>query len=1308
MRVVDKRGVACSLVLLAFIAFFFWTQSRVPALDEKAQMGQRNSISSLAFNVVYPLSADQSHSERIFNNAVNWAYTNWQGMSFGFLLAASVLTLFSFLSVQSHVASGASRFKYAALGGLFGVPMGVCANCATPIAFGLYRSGLPVPSALALLISSPSFNVIVLMMSLSLLPLELVLIKSAFVLIFILLVVPWLSILFSGIDEGRRFDSDACVVPQKRSWFTFFKHFISTYVQNLAFILKGTLPLMLLAGALAAVVSEFVSLDDLSGDWNLLVLFLVALCATFFPVPIAFDVVISVALLAAGLDIAYVATMFFALGVFSIYPAMMIAKDLSIRLSMTLFVAVVLLAMLAGWVASEYSARSIELKGQELKQKLLESESQSLLPDKLSRPLIRRAARACHALGEPRQYVCFERFVNQNLVGQFSQASCEYLEDVAHYRQICNQTFVFRQLVQKALMSGDVEICQQALEKDIQRCRFDFFFEKSIQQQSLLPCLALAENTDRRRCLSNSLALNVELYPSRDICHSLKESGQGAPHHDQCLSGIAKVRQDLTLIQQGDLRQCADVGDSGAIKSCQVMLISSKMEQGLDQDLCLQVDDKQVKNACYDFHHFFRSVDSADEYLCDEVVQEGLRKRCIEDAIQAQLDKVLSDIRFTYLSSTHPIEQPITGSDSTRESNRLEGAKIEPLSLISEQILRSDLGREFVLKSYELKPQERDKQLDGAVSGFLKVNGQEVGVHEPPRMKALELFEPFSYGRGISAGDINSDLWPDLVLAYADRVRIYRNTGGQFELLHTLEFGNDLSPMLVNFVDLDGDRQLDLFVSFYAGENRVYWNDRGGFKTDRYQTIKLEKSQLIMSAAFQDVDLDGDVDMALGAWFAGDMRHFNPYQSQNYYVENLPNPDRKAGDHIRRVFKAHALPGVQGETLSLIFSDIDDDGETELMIGNDMDAPDVLYRRKGDRFYIAPLEESLPAVSAFNTMSIATGDLNRDAKMDYFAVDMSFGGDSGREYCLQPGIANQAQCAMLLKLDNAVKEGQAAYCHRMDEEDTKRSCFEAQMVQLAKQARQPEYCASLGSNNVAKTLCLAASRKIPPKQDFNYSDYPQGIQRNVLLLSSGSHWQELAKTWGVAESHWSWHSKIADLNNDGWQDIYIGNGYMFGDTGRDVQSNVFFLNMQGLRMQQAEKAYGLEEYLNTPSFVTVDFDRDGDLDIIAHRVAADHGVYINQTLNPGLSVELDADGRSVLGVRLSLRSGPGDKHMLSQTVALNAGGGFLSFDESLAHFGMGESKQAESILLSWPDGKKEQIMYPFQANRHYKISLLRW
>ena len=72
---------------------FFWSQSRIPALDQKAQMAERNNISAIAFDIAYPIHADQPIVERVAKTTVNWVYTNWKGMIFGLFFGVLVLSL---------------------------------------------------------------------------------------------------------------------------------------------------------------------------------------------------------------------------------------------------------------------------------------------------------------------------------------------------------------------------------------------------------------------------------------------------------------------------------------------------------------------------------------------------------------------------------------------------------------------------------------------------------------------------------------------------------------------------------------------------------------------------------------------------------------------------------------------------------------------------------------------------------------------------------------------------------------------------------------------------------------------------------------------------------------------------------------------------------------------------------------------------------------------------------------------------------------------------------------------------------------
>ena len=67
-----------------------------------------------------------------------------------------------------------------------GAPLGVCVNCAAPIAKGMYAGGARAESTLSAMVASPTLNVIVLTMLFSILPFYMAVMKIALSLFVIL------------------------------------------------------------------------------------------------------------------------------------------------------------------------------------------------------------------------------------------------------------------------------------------------------------------------------------------------------------------------------------------------------------------------------------------------------------------------------------------------------------------------------------------------------------------------------------------------------------------------------------------------------------------------------------------------------------------------------------------------------------------------------------------------------------------------------------------------------------------------------------------------------------------------------------------------------------------------------------------------------------------------------------------------------------------------------------------------------------------------------------------------------------------
>jgi hypothetical protein len=155
-------------------------------------------------------------------------------------------------------------------------------------------------------------------------------------------------------------------------------------------------------------------------------------------------------------------------------------------------------------------------------------------------------------------------------------------------------------------------------------------------------------------------------------------------------------------------------------------------------------------------------------------------------------------------------------------------------------------------------------------------------------------------------------------------------------------------------------------------------------------------------------------------------------------------------------------------------------------------------------------------------------------------------------------------------------------------------------------------------------------------------------------------------------------------------------------------SNILFRNLKGERFRDDTQDFGLQDFIVVSAYTYVDFDRDGDLDIITNSVSGPIRVYRNnESQNHSVSVEL----RDYLGNRFGIgakivihyASGGGPESRRHQIREIKSGGGFLSFDPLVAHFGLGKFEVVEQIEIQWPDGESTTVEGPFSAGARYRI-----
>ena len=374
MRAVSLNNMRILLVLAVLVATatMFWSGSRYPSLNEKAIMGGSAALEDpLSFEASLQTQPGDPLPQRILFSTVNWVETNLEGMTFGLVIGACLLTLIGLISVRGH----RNGYVNSALGVLVGTPLGVCVNCAAPVAKGMHDGGARLETTLATMFSSPTLNIVVVSMLLSIFPPYLVVIKLTLTLVFILLVVPWLSRRVFSDERALTYDDSLCAIapaePSQPDGSLASALFMtgSDLIKNLWYVVSRTVPLMLLAGALGAVAVNLLPLQTLVDlEPTVASLVLVALVGIFLPVPVAFDIVVVAVLISTGVPMIYSMTLLFTLGIFSIYPFMIVWRSISAKVAIVLTLVLIAMGIAGGVVADRIHQAELQQMMQYLEQ----------------------------------------------------------------------------------------------------------------------------------------------------------------------------------------------------------------------------------------------------------------------------------------------------------------------------------------------------------------------------------------------------------------------------------------------------------------------------------------------------------------------------------------------------------------------------------------------------------------------------------------------------------------------------------------------------------------------------------------------------------------------------------------------------------------------------------------------------------------------------------------------------------------------------------------------------------------------------
>jgi hypothetical protein len=211
---------------------------------------------------------------------------------------------------------------------------------------------------------------------------------------------------------------------------------------------------------------------------------------------------------------------------------------------------------------------------------------------------------------------------------------------------------------------------------------------------------------------------------------------------------------------------------------------------------------------------------------------------------------------------------------------------------------------------------------------------------------------------------------------------------------------------------------------------------------------------------------------------------------------------------------------------------------------------------------------------------------------------------------------------------------------------------------------------------------------------------------NRLFFNNGNRtFTDVTQTTGVREGGWGWAAEALDYDNDGDLDIVHTNGMGVAP----VDQTVLFRNIGDRTSPQfvvAASEAGIVDNGLGRGLLTLDYDRDGDLDVFIVNFNAPPVLYRNDGGNSNNWLEIDTIGlqsnRDGVGAYITVTPDL-DQPEVAYVAEVDASSNYLAQSAKTAHFGLGAANVVDQIVVQWPSGYR-QTFVEVAANQLLTIS----
>jgi len=506
----------------------------------------------------------------------------------------------------------------------------------------------------------------------------------------------------------------------------------------------------------------------------------------------------------------------------------------------------------------------------------------------------------------------------------------------------------------------------------------------------------------------------------------------------------------------------------------------------------------------------------------------------------------------------------------------------------------------------------------------------------------------------------------------------------------------------VSVGDINNDDLDDIFFTGNMTENRLYLN-KGNLQ---FHDVTTESGisgddRWYTGSTMVDINNDGFLDIYVSV--AG----LDGVKNNQLFINNGDNTfTEKANEY-----------GIDdiGNSVQGTFFDYDKDGDLDLYVANypvtPFDAPrsyyyykmqntgdyetDNLYRNDGESFTRVTDEAGLRTYGL--TLSATVGDLNNDSYPDLY-------------------ISNDFSSPDFMYINN----GDGTFTDVV-KETTNQTSFYGMGVDIA-DFNNDNYLDYIQVDMDAKDNRRSKANMASMNPDlfwstvnygFHYQYMHNTLQLNRRIEGDKPFFSNISRLSGISSTDWSWGPFLADLDNDGWKDLFISNGirreinnkdffneinlrpmardsllYYTNQIPSEPISNFTFKNNSDLTFTDVSYDWGLDQKNFSNGATYADLDNDGDLEIIVNNIDQNAQIYRNNSVNNFVKVKLKGDDKNILGIDSRVLV---ETESTSQMQELTMTRGFQSSVSSYLNFGIGTDDEIKKITVIWSNGNQETI-----------------